>query len=442
MKSTAHARSVRSFAAALLAALLSACGFDTRGADLRFDVQAWSRTALAEHPEALARLESGLAQRFGAPADPRYPLLADWKVERFDPVHAELPADAGGTGELDHAARERLRADNRRRFARELAAIERGAFDDVDAPRGHPELFARFTEVAAVAGLDAATKRARAAALFVDFYPSLAESAELYRIECLHCHGVSGGGDGPTANFIEPRPRDFRLGVFKWTSVSDAARPTRADLLRVLELGVYGTSMPSYQRLSEAERQGLADYARFLAVRGEVERQVVLGFEDEEEITDATFDDALELVWGKWAKAKERVVAWDGPIPAVTPEALALGDRIYHDTKKGNCAACHGDEGRGDGPVAFKVDDRGRKVPAYQDAWGFDILPRNLRRDPFRGGRRPIDLYRRIHAGINGGPMPAMSGNLSQDEIWALVHYTRTLAEKALEDELAYRAGR
>ena len=32
--------------------------------------------------------------------------------------------------------------------------------------------------------------------------------------------------------------------------------------------------------------------------------------------------------------------------------------------------------------------------------------------------------------------------NLKGEEIWALVHYTRTLAEKALEDELSVRADR
>ena len=63
-------------------------------------------------------------------------------------------------------------------------------------------------------------------------------------------------------------------------------------------------------------------------------------------------------------------------------------------------------------------------------------------RERLRGGRRPIDLYRRISSGIAGGPMPAMSGNLKGEEIWALVHYTRTLAEKALEDELSVRADR
>src|SRR5207248_2464538 len=33
--------------------------------------------------------------------------------------------------------------------------------------------------------------------------------------------------------------------------------------------------------------------------------------------------------------------------------------------------------------------------------------PRNLRLGVYRGGRRPLDLYYRIHDGINGTPMPA-----------------------------------
>src|SRR5262249_29870956 len=32
----------------------------------------------------------------------------------------------------------------------------------------------------------------------------------LYRLHCLHCHGVSGAGDGPTAAFLYPTPRDYR----------------------------------------------------------------------------------------------------------------------------------------------------------------------------------------------------------------------------------------
>ncbi len=48
----------------------------------------------------------------------------------------------------------------------------------------------------------------------------------LYRRHCLHCHGVSGAGDGPTAPFLYPRPRDYRKGLFKFTSTPSApSRP-------------------------------------------------------------------------------------------------------------------------------------------------------------------------------------------------------------------------
>ncbi len=35
----------------------------------------------------------------------------------------------------------------------------------------------------------------------------------LYRRHCAHCHGISGGGDGPTASILNPYPRDYRPGV-------------------------------------------------------------------------------------------------------------------------------------------------------------------------------------------------------------------------------------
>jgi hypothetical protein len=55
------------------------------------------------------------------------------------------------------------------------------------------------------------------------------------------------------------------------------------------------------------------------------------------------------------------------------------------------------------------------------------IPPRNLRQGIYRGGRRPLDLYYRIHAGINGAPMPAAAGTVSPEEIWHIVNYVRSL---------------
>ncbi|HEV7221737.1 MAG TPA: c-type cytochrome, partial [Pirellulales bacterium] len=57
----------------------------------------------------------------------------------------------------------------------------------------------------------------------------------LFRQHCAHCHGVSGDGAGPTAAFLNPYPRDYRQGVFKFKSTSRSSKPTTADLKRILE---------------------------------------------------------------------------------------------------------------------------------------------------------------------------------------------------------------
>jgi hypothetical protein len=61
-------------------------------------------------------------------------------------------------------------------------------------------------------------------------------------------------------------------------------------------------------------------------------------------------------------------------------------------------------------------------------------IPRNLREGVYRGGRRPLDLFWRIAAGIRGMPMPGIGpaaqgaqGTLSQQEIWQIVDYVQSL---------------
>ena len=45
-----------------------------------------------------------------------------------------------------------------------------------------------------------------------------------------------------------------------------------------------------------------------------------------------------------------------------------------------------------------------------------------------RGGFRPIDIYRRGFAGINGTPMPSFS-LLLNDTLWHLVNYVEYLSD-------------
>src|SRR3954453_7448940 len=91
----------------------------------------------------------------------------------------------------------------------------------------------------------------------------------IYRRQCLHCHGVTGAGDGPTSAFLYPTPRDYRKGIFKFTSTRTLAKPTREDLRRTIRNGLHGTSMPAFEALlSPAEIEQLVDYTIFLSMRG------------------------------------------------------------------------------------------------------------------------------------------------------------------------------
>ena len=55
---------------------------------------------------------------------------------------------------------------------------------------------------------------------------------------------IVGDGAGPAAAVLDPYPRDFRNGLFKYTSTAGGAKPLREDLLRTLQQGIPGTAMP------------------------------------------------------------------------------------------------------------------------------------------------------------------------------------------------------
>src|SRR5262249_13951986 len=106
----------------------------------------------------------------------------------------------------------------------------------------------------------------------------LYKGSDLYRRHCMHCHGVSGDGRGPTAPWVHPHPRDYRAGKFKFISsgkpASGGAKPRRADLIRTLSKGIEGTSMPAFALLPEEDLEDLVSYVIHLSLRGEVEFHV------------------------------------------------------------------------------------------------------------------------------------------------------------------------
>src|SRR6185436_17568441 len=76
----------------------------------------------------------------------------------------------------------------------------------------------------------------------------------LYEVRCAPCHGMEGGGDGPAAAAIQPKPRNFRDPHF-WQG------RTAQQLRVVVKDGRPGTLMPPFEGvLSEAEIDGVVAY--------------------------------------------------------------------------------------------------------------------------------------------------------------------------------------
>ncbi len=280
----------------------------------------------------------------------------------------------------------------------------------------------------------------------------LRHGRKLYARHCQHCHGVSGDGDGTTAKYLNPRPRDYRLGVFKFTSTGSFPAPikaTRDDLKRVIAQGIPGTYMPSFvPMLKENELVAVIEYVRWLAMRGEIEKGLITELKGEysrDRSKDEGIDKSLETylnegypnfvneiageVGEKWSGAEEEGTSITPKKPRTpdTAESRHRGKVLFLGNKA-KCVNCHGPTGRGNGPMTedFQKNPATNEVYAERglfDAWDQPIKPRDLTRGIYRGGRRPIDIYRRIYAGIKGTPMPGNAQALLEEEIWDLVNY-------------------
>ena len=288
----------------------------------------------------------------------------------------------------------------------------------------------------------------------------------LYREHCMHCHGASGDGEGPTALFLWPRPRDFRSGVFKFTSTEGTgvdSKPTRTDLRRTLQNGIDNTSMSSFATvLNASEMDQVIDYIIFLSLRGEVETTLATLGQDasdesaEDDLSPDIAQEAIDLVFSRWTNAAERVLSPPTERTESSPESIERGKQLYLGAKGLQCFGCHGLDGLGNGdsfvdyksfvravfqgnPSPEKIqelkDFSEKNSKKWSDEWGQPLRPANLLTGRYKGGRRPIDLYWRIAKGINGTPMPAHFSSdggslLTSDEVWDVVNFVLALPSR------------
>ena len=235
--------------------------------------------------------------------------------------------------------------------------------------------------------------------------PEFAEQGQvIYFKRCSFCHGLLGDGEGPAAEFLDPRPRDFTLGTFKFRTTQSGELPTDEDLFRTISRGLSGTGMQAFDDgvikngLSEKERWAVIAYIKTFAL----------------EFDDPEFDPV----------ATGKVVSLPGERAPHDAETIARGKKVFDRAK---CWECHGKLGRGDGQKSF---DR-------KDDWGFPIRIRNVTLPwKIKGGTDVEDIYMRFSTGINGTPMPSFVKALNEEERWDLANYIKALQHESTEGQV------
>jgi c(7)-type cytochrome triheme protein len=211
---------------------------------------------------------------------------------------------------------------------------------------------------------------------------SLERGKSLYQEACAVCHGENGDGNGPLAAGLNPKPRNFTSGKFKFRSTSSSSLPTDVDLFRTITRGIQGTSMPGFSSLRYEDRFAILQFIK-------------------------TFSD-------RFAKQKAATPINLPDPPPLTPELLETGKKFFNEAE---CFKCHGREGRGDGPSSVGM----------KDDWGESLRPFDFTSGRPKSGSSLKDYYRDVMTGLQGTPMPDFGDVFEPEQAWAVIYYVYSL---------------
>ena len=238
-----------------------------------------------------------------------------------------------------------------------------------------------------------------------------ARGARVYAEYCVGCHGEKGDGQGPAARFLDPKPRDFTRGLFKFAGVASGQLPRDEDLMRTLVRGLPGSSMPSWALLSDSERRAVVAYLKTLSPAWSGQRP------------------------GAPVAVSENPYAGGG-----APEIHSAIDRgrvVYHVVA--TCWQCHASyasqeevdrmvAGEKSDPVTLRPDSG--RPEMVTDAWDRPLQPTDFPVNRLKNGSALEDIYLTIAAGIGGTAMPTWKDGLEEKDLWALSYYVKSLADR------------
>ena len=258
------------------------------------------------------------------------------------------------------------------------------------------------------------------------------DSKDIYQLRCAVCHGETGAGDGPAAEFLYPRPRDFTAGLWKYKTSPGDLPPRDADLFDTIKSGLEGTSMPGWSSLfNDQQISGLVKVVK------QFDTTAIWAPED---AADEDFDDD-----GHYLKPDvlviDEVEPTEGQIP-YSDDSIAMGKEIFEE----NCRKCHGQLGRGNLTSGELLEDD----------WGFRTWARDLSKpwtwrvtetapitnrgelDEAQRNATIRNIYTRVSIGIRGTPMPSHRAvdegeedAITLQDRWHVANYTYSLRDDA-----------
>lgn len=201
-----------------------------------------------------------------------------------------------------------------------------------------------------------------------------------YQNRCIGCHGEKGDGLGPAAKFLDPKPRDFVSGIYKFRSSPLGTLPSDQDLMLTISRGIPNSSMPSFADVPEQERFAIVEYIK-------------------------TFSSA----WHDPANFAAPVIGEPFPEEDFKDFAkFAVRAKRGKDLFVESCVLCHGNKGYGDGEGGIDLIDD----------WDQLILPADLTKLTIKSGKSIKDIYRTLLTGVNGTPMSSYKDVYSDDALW------------------------
>jgi len=245
----------------------------------------------------------------------------------------------------------------------------------------------------------------------------IAKGKSLFAVNCASCHGPNGFGDGPAAVALNPKPRNFHEGYWKYGGGV-------ARIVQTVSTGSPGTAMAAFTNIPLEDRFALAHYVRSLSPKPGEDRPEDLawlgpigGAPGAGAGPGGTPGGTLggPPKPGPTIPVEVAIRLLAEPNPPVGMAAAAPADGPGASLYAERCASCHGASGEG----GVRVRMLGSAPYAYVTTMKISTSRTGWAGDPARFEKLVVE-------GIPGYVMPG-SGNLSHAEIRGLYDFTMSL---------------